>query len=194
MKIPFPEVGYTPKNFDAAVNATGLSNVNFMKKFGVGHAAFYKYRNGDRSMSWRTWDVLYKDIKKFMENKDFKVTTFKSKGVETVTFLIKEITPKRTKNTVEADVCLEVSHEGKTELVELEVLWNKVSQEYELMIGKNKGVDAIKRLINSFLAVKGAKKTNNAEFLLDIERYSANIHNAILKNTEKVINAQRRKR
>ena len=194
MKIPFPEVGYTPKNFDAAVNATGLSNVNFMKKFGIGHAAFYKYRNGDRSMSWRTWEVLYKDIEEFMKNKDFKVATFKSKGVETVTFITKEITPKRTKDTIEANVSLEVSFDGKTEQVEVEVVCNKTSQEYELMIGKNKGVDAIKRLINSFLASKGAKKNNNAEFLLDIERYSANIHSSILKSAEKVINAQRRKR
>ena len=68
MNTLFPEAGYTPKNFEALVEATHLINTEFMEKFDIIHASFYKYRNGDRSMSWRDWEVLFGKVENFINS------------------------------------------------------------------------------------------------------------------------------
>lgn len=58
MTINYPDNGYSPDNFKMLVNATGMSNVDFIKHFSVTKPMFYRYRNGDVTMQHQDWKSL----------------------------------------------------------------------------------------------------------------------------------------
>lgn len=62
--------GYTPKNYQALVKSTGLSNADFMRKFDVPESTFYaniaEIDNARHSsMSYKTWRKLVGEVEKF---------------------------------------------------------------------------------------------------------------------------------
>ena len=61
------EHGYTPKNYQALVEATGLSNIDFIRAFDIPEQTFYKHINGTRSMKWKNWKPLKEQVLRFME-------------------------------------------------------------------------------------------------------------------------------
>jgi hypothetical protein len=57
--ITFTQYGYSPKNFVALVAASGAaSNAQFMRDNGIKKATFYRYANGETSLSWLEWQSL----------------------------------------------------------------------------------------------------------------------------------------
>lgn len=60
--IDFPENGYTPKNFEVLVKATGLNNISFINNFGLSKASFYFYKKGDVTMQHKDWVMLTKKV------------------------------------------------------------------------------------------------------------------------------------
>lgn len=56
--INYPDVGFTPNNFQALVNASGLNNKMFIEVFGMDRASFYFYKNGDVTMQHKDWQIL----------------------------------------------------------------------------------------------------------------------------------------
>lgn len=191
-EIVLPEYGYTPNNFNELIRISGMSNARFMKQFDINYSSFYKYTKGERSMSYLTWERIYKEAINHLKNQSATKVAFSSKSVDDVVFVIEDIDTKGGDKT-EAEVSISVIHDDKESKVDARVSWDGGSKGYELFIGDNRGVDAVKKIILSTLSTQ-PKKANTAEFLLDVDRHSAGIHNSILKEAEVAINTQRRKR
>lgn len=60
--IDFPENGYTPKNFEALVKATGLNNISFINSFKLSKASFYFYKKGTVTMQHKDWVMLTQKV------------------------------------------------------------------------------------------------------------------------------------
>lgn len=54
-----PEQGYTPKNYKALVESTGLTNASFCRQFDIPEQTFYCHLKGTRTMKWQAWKNLY---------------------------------------------------------------------------------------------------------------------------------------
>lgn len=68
--ITLPDDGYTPSNFAALVDASGLTNADFMRRFDIKKATFYLYKNGGITMSWHNWARVYSEVERFITNKE----------------------------------------------------------------------------------------------------------------------------
>lgn len=193
MSIKLPEYGYTPKNFNKLVDITGMSNVRFMKQFGLEHPSFYKYRSGDRSMAYKTWKRLFEEVQSYLNNQTRTKVAFSSKGLSPVSFSIENIKPviRKVKKSG-AVVDLNVSYDGGETVITGKVEYDELSKSYELFVKKHQGVDAVKNVILEVLDVD-LKKASNAEFLLDIDRSSSSIHSTIVSDVETVIHSKKRK-
>lgn len=60
--INFPDSGYSPKNFEALVEATGLRNTEFIEAFKLSKASFYFYKKGDVTMQHKDWVKLTQKV------------------------------------------------------------------------------------------------------------------------------------
>ena len=56
----FKEYGYSPDNFAALVAASGLTNEQFYTDNDMSRRTFYRYKSGDTSIDWQTWQLLVK--------------------------------------------------------------------------------------------------------------------------------------
>lgn len=52
------QYGFTPNNLAELVEYSGLSNADFMRLTGIKKGSFYKYKNGDITMSWHNWQRI----------------------------------------------------------------------------------------------------------------------------------------
>lgn len=52
------QYGFTPSNLAELVEYSGLSNADFMRLTGIKKGSFYKYKNGDITMSWHNWQRI----------------------------------------------------------------------------------------------------------------------------------------
>lgn len=68
--IKFTETGYTPANYQALVDATGLSNVDFYHTFNIPKPTFYQHKSGSRTMDWQSWQTLLEQVEEYLKNKD----------------------------------------------------------------------------------------------------------------------------
>ena len=56
--INYPDIGFTPDNFQALVDATSMSNKMFIEVFDLDRASFYFYKKGDVTMQYKDWEAL----------------------------------------------------------------------------------------------------------------------------------------
>ena len=56
----FKDYGYSPDNFAALVAASGLDNDSFYEDNEISRRTFYRYKSGDTSIDWHTWQLLVK--------------------------------------------------------------------------------------------------------------------------------------
>lgn len=56
----FKDHGYSPNNFAALVAASGLTNEQFYTVNDISRRTFYRYKSGDTSIDWQTWQLLVK--------------------------------------------------------------------------------------------------------------------------------------
>lgn len=63
--MKLPETGYTPENYKALVELTGLSNAEFYREFDIPEQTFYKHLAGSRTMKWKEWQLLYDAVVSF---------------------------------------------------------------------------------------------------------------------------------
>lgn len=56
----FKDYGYSPDNFAALVAASGLGNEQFYADNDMSRRTFYRYKSGDTSIDWQTWQLLVK--------------------------------------------------------------------------------------------------------------------------------------
>lgn len=188
MNTLFPEAGYTPKNFEVLVEATHLLNTEFMERFDILHASFYKYRNGDRSMSWRDWEVLLKNVEAFISSKNTErkeILRENASAKQIGLSLVKtEVNNLDAAGEIYAYLAIEgFDTQAKVTLTKLKAHQSSNSDFFELSIGKDKGVEAIKRFILS--SINKSNTPDNAELLLDIDQHSTSIHDALLKDVSK---------
>jgi len=57
-----PDQGYTPKNYQALVKLTKLTNADFYRKFEIPEQTFYCHQKGTRTMKWQDWQKLVKAV------------------------------------------------------------------------------------------------------------------------------------
>lgn len=198
MSIKLPEYGYTPKNFAALVDATGMTNAKFIRQFNIKHSSFYKWCAGDRSMSHKTWESLLVDVQSYItSSKQQSKVTFNSKGVEPVSFVVDGLTTQVSKywegRNVEAVAELKVTYDGDISKVKAFVYYDDTQKSYDFFIGSFNGINAVRTVILKTLSID-FKNSRNAEFLLDIDRNSAAIHSAIIREIESNSSLKRRKK
>ena len=188
MKALFPEAGYTPNNFKALVEATRLINTDFMDKFNILHASFYKYRNGDHSMSWRNWEVLLNNVEIYIASKqtERKEILLENASAKSIGLFLEKTEVNNLDATGEIYAYLAIK--GTNAATKATLTKSKAHQSanadfFELSIGKDKGVDAIKAFILS--AIGKNNTPEDAKLLLDIDQHSASIHDALLKDVSK---------
>lgn len=56
------QYGFTPSNLAELVTYSGLSNADFMRLTGIKKGSFYKYKNGDITMSWHNWQRIKNEV------------------------------------------------------------------------------------------------------------------------------------
>lgn len=56
------QYGFTPSNLAELVEYSGLSNADFMRLTGIKKGSFYKYKNGDITMSWHNWQRIKNEV------------------------------------------------------------------------------------------------------------------------------------
>lgn len=198
MSIKLPECGYTPRNFAALVDATGMSNASFIRKFNIKHSSFYKWCAGDRSMSHKTWETLLNDVQSHVSStRQQSKVVFNSKGVQPVLFLVDSLSAPSSKlwedKQIEAVAELKVVYNDSSNKVKALVFFDEPHKSYDFFIQNLKGVSAIREVILKTIAAD-LKSSNNAEFLLDVDRNSAAIHNSIIREIESSSNLKRRKK
>lgn len=66
MPLNFPNVGYTPFNYQFLVKTTGMSNADFYRKFDIHEQTFYSHYAGNRTMNWRKWQDLLDSVLIYM--------------------------------------------------------------------------------------------------------------------------------
>jgi len=66
--IDLPDQGYTPKNYQALVKLTKLSNADFYRTFEIPEQTFYKHRSGGRTMKWQEWQILINAVKQYLDS------------------------------------------------------------------------------------------------------------------------------
>ena len=59
------QIGFTPSNLAELVTYSGLSNADFMRLTGIKKGSFYKYKNGDITMSWHNWQRIKNVIEQY---------------------------------------------------------------------------------------------------------------------------------
>ena len=60
----YPEVGFTPANFQKLVAISGLNNKQFIEVFGMDRASFYFYKKGQVTMQHKDWQSLMEKVEK----------------------------------------------------------------------------------------------------------------------------------
>ena len=65
----FSQFGYSPKNFIALVQHSGLSQAEFMNANKITKSAYYRYRTGETSVNWNKWKSLVGKYNLDIENK-----------------------------------------------------------------------------------------------------------------------------
>lgn len=65
--IDLPDVGYTPKNYQALVDATKLTPKEFYEEFSIAHRTFNNHKSGNRTMKWQAWQQLFTDVEAYLE-------------------------------------------------------------------------------------------------------------------------------
>ncbi|WP_131667399.1 hypothetical protein [Psychrobacter pygoscelis] len=59
--IDFTQYGYSPANFEALVKSSGVkSNAQFIRDNNMSEKMFYRYKNGEVSITWQDWQALVK--------------------------------------------------------------------------------------------------------------------------------------
>ena len=66
--INYPDAGYTPANLKFLVAATGLGKADFIKKFSLNRAMFYRHQKGDSTMSHSDWLSLKRRAEKYIQD------------------------------------------------------------------------------------------------------------------------------
>lgn len=61
--MDLPEHGYTPNNYKALVQSTGLTNAQFCREFEIAEQTFYNHLRGSRTMKWQDWEALLDKVK-----------------------------------------------------------------------------------------------------------------------------------
>lgn len=56
--VVFDQYGYSPNNFVALVEHSGLSQDQFMADNNITKSTYYRYKTGETSMCWRRWKAL----------------------------------------------------------------------------------------------------------------------------------------
>lgn len=64
--IDYPDVGYTPANIKALVEATGLSKLRFIEQFNLNRAMFFRYQKGQSTMSHKDWESLKQRVELYI--------------------------------------------------------------------------------------------------------------------------------
>lgn len=64
--IDFPEKGYTPKNYQALVDATKLTPKAFYERFDIAHRTFNNHKSGTRTMKWHEWSDLVAKVEVYI--------------------------------------------------------------------------------------------------------------------------------
>ena len=189
MKQNFPEVGYTPQNFVALVNATQMTNKAFMDEFDVSHPSFYKYRTGERCMSWKHWDSMYENVSNVMKSRVHKSKEVlpKNKSAKLIGLEIVNVDVEKASPDTEEVVTAYVSINGKKDPVKIDVIKLNSAQTFqffELHIGKHEKVDAVKHMILNNLS---KSENSHAEILLDIDRHASSIYEDLLHDISKQV-------
>ncbi len=65
-KFTASQYGFTPSNLAELVEYSGLSNADFMRLTGIKKGSFYKYKNGDITMSWHNWQRIKQVTEQFV--------------------------------------------------------------------------------------------------------------------------------
>lgn len=65
--MQLPEHGYTPNNYKALVESTGLTNADFYRQFDIPEQTFYTHYRGTRTMKWQDWDNLVGKVLKYLD-------------------------------------------------------------------------------------------------------------------------------
>lgn len=60
------QYGFTPSNLAELVEYSGLSNADFMRLTGIKKGSFYKYKNGDITMSWHNWQRIKNEVEQYL--------------------------------------------------------------------------------------------------------------------------------
>jgi predicted transcriptional regulator len=109
--INLPEQGYTPKNYQALVKSTGLSNADFYRTFDIPEQTFYKHRNGTRTMKWREWAGLldsvqqhfntgYNDMANFIDRLESNTATVNKVAQNPKSLKVAEVVQSQIKSIV----------------------------------------------------------------------------------------------
>lgn len=56
------QYGFTPSNLAELVSYSGLNNAAFCRTFNITKGSFYKYKNGDITMSWHNWQRIKNEV------------------------------------------------------------------------------------------------------------------------------------
>lgn len=68
--VVYKQYGFTPSNFNALVAATGLNNLEFMRRFEIKKASFYLYKNGGQTMPHKAWHDLKGKAEYYIVSRD----------------------------------------------------------------------------------------------------------------------------
>lgn len=64
-KFTATQYGFTPSNLAELVTYSQLSNADFMRLTGIKKGSFYKYKNGDITMSWHNWQRIKQVVERY---------------------------------------------------------------------------------------------------------------------------------
>lgn len=67
--MQLPEHGYTPNNYKALVELTGLTNAEFYRTFEIPEQTFYTHYKGTRTMKWQDWQKLFNTVRLHLKKK-----------------------------------------------------------------------------------------------------------------------------
>lgn len=65
--IDYPDIGYTPTNFKALVEATQLSKKDFIDRFDLNRAMFFRHQKGQSTMSYQDWEDFRSKVELYIK-------------------------------------------------------------------------------------------------------------------------------
>lgn len=61
-KDDFPEIGFTPSNFNSLIELSGLRGKQFYDKFEVGRTSYFEWKRGAKGPNYKRWKKLLDDV------------------------------------------------------------------------------------------------------------------------------------